>query len=74
MHCRFAGDLREIRIPQVATNISKLYCETSLLRRKEQDVEKIDVAVNAFDSEAYLNQNPDVAASGIDPLHHYISF
>ena len=25
-----------------------------------------------FDSEAYLEHYPDVAASGIDPLHHYM--
>jgi hypothetical protein len=27
-----------------------------------------------FDKEWYLNNNPDVAVSGIDPIRHYVNF
>ncbi len=38
-------------------------------------MDKIDAGVsfNTFDGEAYLDENPDVAATGMDPWRHFIS-
>ncbi|NTI22054.1 DUF1698 domain-containing protein [Rhizobium rhizogenes] len=32
------------------------------------------ISITAFDGETYLKENPDVAASGVDPWQHYISY
>jgi glycosyltransferase involved in cell wall biosynthesis len=35
---------------------------------------RLDVLPDEFDPTAYLMLNPDVAASGVDPVHHYLNY
>ena len=41
---------------------------------EEQDFGSSTVTENEFDSQYYLAENPDVAAAGVDPYEHYVSF
>jgi hypothetical protein len=36
------------------------------------DIAQIDLMARLFDADYYLRHNPDVAASGIDPLSHFM--
>ncbi len=47
----------------------------SLVRRR-QDAHRLALIAQSslFDSNYYLEQNPDVAAAGIDPVIHYVDF
>jgi FkbM family methyltransferase len=39
---------------------------------REMDIAQIDLMARLFDADYYLRHNPDVAASGIDPLSHFM--
>src|SRR5260370_1189038 len=42
--------------------------------RSQQEEEQICAQSGLFDREWYLERNPDVASSGMNPLTHYIRF
>jgi 2-polyprenyl-3-methyl-5-hydroxy-6-metoxy-1,4-benzoquinol methylase len=48
----------------------KNYLRKAHLKRRSRLLSKTGL----FDSAYYLRQNPDVAASGIEPIHHYLTF
>src|SRR5690606_36666725 len=49
-----------------------------LLRRPRVDIEAIQATVirqsDMFDAEWYLEHNPDVAGTGLDPALHYVRY
>jgi GT2 family glycosyltransferase len=55
-------------------NAKKLKCKTMpvlyFLNRQYREIKKSSL----FDTEYYLDMNPDVAESGVDPLIHYMTF
>lgn len=58
---------------ELTERLSHLEYELEQARAKELYVEPVVPAEIVFDKEYYLNENPDVAAAGIDPEGHYFS-
>ena len=66
---KFQGINKRLNQHPVVINQSSI--QTNQLKSKEYYPEK--TIENKFDADWYLEQNPDVAASGNDPYEHYMS-
>lgn len=68
--CRLYQMLRRFRL------ISEITCERKIAQYdyKQTKSYKTVAASKLFDGAWYLNQNPDVRDSGIDPVWHYVAY